>query len=35
MQWIDGLTADDLKDETVIVRVQQTANELAKLKHDA
>jgi hypothetical protein len=34
MQWVDGLSEDDLKNDTVIVRVKQIANELAELKQD-
>ncbi|MEK6252244.1 MAG: hypothetical protein AABM43_09930 [Actinomycetota bacterium] len=34
MQWFDGLSEDDLKNDAVIVQMKQIANELADLKQD-
>jgi hypothetical protein len=34
MQWVDGLSADDLENEAVIVQAKQWAHELAELKRD-
>lgn len=34
MQWVDGLSEDDLEDDGVVAKVKQLATELADLKHD-